>query len=97
MAELELTVHDRAEIQAFEIMKACEIHDKVDINAVVQACYEFELDLSMESIRNSEEEMTRITERMDNAIRQIVGSQKMAAYNTWKERPKPYSTDNYVD
>lgn len=97
MAELELTIRQMAEIQAFEIQKVCAIDDKADMSEVLKTCYEFELDASMEAIRGDETAMVEIAERMDEAIRIIVGNHKMVAYRDWKLKPKPYSLNDYVD
>ena len=94
MADQELTIRQMAEIQAFEIQKACGIDDKADMSKVLKACYEFELDASMEANRGNDEAMAKMTKRMDEAIRSVVGNQKMVAYEEWKLKPKPH-TSNY--
>tara|TARA_B110000196_G_C20652767_1_gene433828 strand:+ start:118 stop:498 length:381 start_codon:yes stop_codon:yes gene_type:complete len=97
MADQEFSIRERAELQAFEIQKVCSIDDKADMSAVLKACYEFELDLSMEANPDDDQAMTQISERMDAAIREILGNKKMEAYQLWKVKPKPYSSDRYVD
>jgi hypothetical protein len=97
MADQDFSIREMAELQAFEIQKVCGIDDKADMSEVLKACYEFELDNSMESNRGNDQAMIEISERMDEAIRKVLGNQKMAAYQEWKVKPKAYSSDGYVD
>ena len=68
--------------------KICAIDDKADLSELGKACYEYELAMSMEGVRGNETKQEAIEKEWDDAIKSIVGSQKMAAFTNWKQKPK---------
>ncbi len=90
-----LSLRDKAELAAHEIEKICGIDDKADLSNLGKACYEYELAMSMEGVRGNENKMEAIEKEWDDAIKSIVGSQKMAAFTEWKQKPKAYQVEDY--
>lgn len=90
-----LSLRDKAELAAHEIEKICGIDDKLDLSNLGKACYEYELAMSMEGVIGNENKEEAIEKEWDDAIKNIVGTQKMAAFADWKQKPKAYEHEDY--
>ena len=52
------------------------------MSEVLKACYEFDLNASMKANRGDDEAMAKMKERMNEAIRSVVGNHKMESIIT---------------
>jgi len=59
-------------------------HDEnnADMSKVLKACYEFDINASMRANRGDDEAMTKMKERMSEAIQPVVGNHKMESIIT---------------
>jgi len=75
-----------AEIKASEIIKACDLQDKVDISELMRICFEYELDASMEGVKDNPNELEKISAERDDKIKSLLGNQRMAQFESWKSK-----------
>ena len=88
-------LRQRADLAAHSIEKVCGVDDKADLNALGQACYEYELAKSVLGENANPQQLERTEADFSQAVKRIVGAQKMEAFENWKQSPKLYEKEDY--
>ena len=95
--EREWTAQERAEFEAFQVVKACNIDNKEELSELVRVFFEYELDMELSRSSIDLEAIKKMNADLDDEIKGVIGNQRMAAYQDWKGKSKPWEQSAYAD